>query len=97
MLAEIDNCKKKTARALRLTSGLVDERESWIESGEKMKDEINSALGDILVSVGFVSYLGAFTDEYRKNIVEQWIHSIEKQHIQVNPQFSLEKTIGDDV
>lgn len=62
-----------------------------------MKDEINSALGDILVSVGFVSYLGAFTDEYRKNIVEQWIHSIEKQHIQVNPQFSLEKTIGDDV
>jgi len=61
-----------------LTSGLVDEREAWILSGEKMKEEIDSALGDILVSVGFISYLGAFTDEYRRNIVEQWIKSIHK-------------------
>ncbi len=34
LLAEIDNCKKKTTRALRLTSGLVSERESWMLSGE---------------------------------------------------------------
>jgi len=34
-------------------------------------------LGDILISVGFVSYLGAFTDEYRNRIVnKEWMEGI---------------------
>ena len=64
-MAEIDNCKKKTTRALRLTSGLVSERESWMVSGEQMGKLIETALGDILLSVGFISYLGAFSDKFR--------------------------------
>jgi len=55
-------------------------------------------LGDILISVGFISYLGAFTDKYRSIIInENWIKSIEQENIPVNPEFSLEKTIGDEI
>ena len=54
---------------MRLTSGLVSERESWMISGQTMGTLIETALGDILLSVGFISYLGALTDRFRHKIV----------------------------
>ncbi len=66
-------------RALKLTTGLADERASWIISGEELKMQIENGLGDILISVGFISYLGAFTDKYRNTIInDHWVKSIEQ-------------------
>ncbi len=63
-----------------------------------MAAEIETALGDILVSVGFISYLGAFTDKYREKIVTQhWIPTVLAQGIKVRSDFSLQRTISDDM
>jgi len=49
----------------------------------------------VILSVSFVSYLGAFSGEYRKNIVfGEWIPAIQKYYIVCNEQFSLQKALG---
>ena len=41
--------------------------------------DIENLLGDILLSIGFILYLGAFTSSFRKMIVDEfWIPKIEE-------------------
>ena len=51
----------------------------WSESSERLKVEIKNLLGDILLAVGSISYLGAFTGEFRKRIINNlWIPSVNE-------------------
>lgn len=78
-MSKIQDCEMKMKRAIELTGGLASEREMWIESGKQLGEQIERTLGDILISVGFVSYLGAFTDEYRNRIVNnEWIEGVKQ-------------------
>lgn len=52
-------------------------------------------LGDVLLSVGFISYLGAFTGAFRDKIInESWIKIVKEQNILCNEDFNLSKCIG---
>ena len=46
---------------LQLIGGLGDEKGRWQDSVNKLEQVINSIVGDVLVSAGFVAYLGPFT------------------------------------
>ena len=53
--------------------GLADESKRWAESIEELKaDEVNM-LGNTVLAAGFISYLGCFTNKYRKHLVAQWM------------------------
>lgn len=43
--------------------------ERWSKNADTLKIEITNLLGDILLAIGCISYLGAFTGEYRKRII----------------------------
>lgn len=97
-MAKITECEMKMKRAIELTGGLESEREMWIQSGEQLEKQMERTLGDILISVGFISYLGAFTDEYRNRIVnKEWIEGIKQEQIECSDEFRLENTIGDSL
>jgi dynein heavy chain len=59
-------------RALELTSGLAGEKNRWKEESIKLALNIKSLLGDMLLSVGYLSYMGAFTISFRKVILSRW-------------------------
>jgi len=62
-----------------LIEKLAGEQGRWYESAKRLDKEINNLLGDIILAVGSMSYLGGFIGEYRKKIIfEHWIPSVKK-------------------
>ncbi|KRX00189.1 P-loop containing nucleoside triphosphate hydrolase [Pseudocohnilembus persalinus] len=96
--AEIQNCKLKLERAQELTSNLSNEQVRWKESSQNLKTEITNLLGDVLLAVGSLSYLGAFTGEFRQKLVKNiWIPKILASNIYCNKEFSLVQRLGNPV
>jgi len=44
-----------------LIGGLSDEKGRWLETVQRLDKTLENIVGDILVSAGFVAYLGSFT------------------------------------
>uniref|UniRef100_A0A3B5AK42 Dynein axonemal heavy chain 3 n=1 Tax=Stegastes partitus TaxID=144197 RepID=A0A3B5AK42_9TELE len=53
--------------------------------------------GDILLSSGIVSYLGAFTVDYRVECQEQWHILCQEKNIPCSKDFTLSNTLGNQV
>ena len=45
----------------QLIGGLADEKDRWKESVEKLESVIQNFVGDVLISSGYIAYLGPFT------------------------------------
>lgn len=45
----------------QLTTGLGDEKVRWQENVAMLDNALENVIGDVLVSSGFVAYLGPFT------------------------------------
>lgn len=81
-----------------MTSGLGSERERWGLEAVRLRKELNNLLGDILLAVGSISYLGAFTGKFRSQIIEElWVKKIRQENIICSEGFSIQSTIGDPI
>ncbi|XP_054262356.1 dynein axonemal heavy chain 1-like [Macrosteles quadrilineatus] len=69
-------CEDRLNRAFRLVNGLSDERTRWIQTIEDIKANMETLVGDILISAGCVAYMGPFTDKYRRQLLEQWVRVV---------------------
>lgn len=55
-------------------------------------------IGDCLVSSGFLCYEGAFSWEFRNNMVyNKWVTDVKKRNIPLSSPFRIEKLLTDDV
>ena len=57
----------------------------------------NNLTGDMLISAGVISYLGAFTMAYRDQVVSKWVAALEQFGIPRSGKFSLVASLGDPV
>uniref|UniRef100_A0A6I8PQA7 Dynein axonemal heavy chain 1 n=1 Tax=Ornithorhynchus anatinus TaxID=9258 RepID=A0A6I8PQA7_ORNAN len=64
-------CEQRLNRADKLINGLSDEKLRWEQTVEDLDDTINNIYGDVMVSAGFVAYLGPFTVKSRKESLLQ--------------------------
>lgn len=67
---EVDLCTKKLERAEKLIGGLGGKRTRWIDSERLLEEELNNLTGDMLISAGVISYLGAFTMAFREKVTQ---------------------------
>uniref|UniRef100_A0A8D2Q6Q0 Dynein axonemal heavy chain 1 n=1 Tax=Varanus komodoensis TaxID=61221 RepID=A0A8D2Q6Q0_VARKO len=58
---------------------------------------INNIAGDVLVSAGFVAYLGPFTGQYRISLYEEWVSQLQSYNVPHTKEPSLVATLGDPV
>ena len=63
--AEANMCLAKLSSAETLVNGLSGENKRWGENVTKLKNNILSIIGDVLLASSFVSYIGAFTASFR--------------------------------
>lgn len=66
-------CKVKLERAKQLLSGLSGEKERWLVSLEELEQKLTTIVPDVLLSAALIAYMGAFTQNYRKQAEESWL------------------------
>ena len=55
---------------------------------------IKQVLGDMLLAIGFMSYMGPFPGEYRAEIADGWLETIKDQQLLCGDGFSFVKMMG---
>eukprot|EP00117_Sycon_ciliatum_P023820 scpid1450/ scgid20157/ Dynein heavy chain 3, axonemal; Axonemal beta dynein heavy chain 3; Ciliary dynein heavy chain 3 len=95
--SNIDICEKKLARAETLIGGLGGEKARWSEAAAQLLQRYIDLTGDVLLAAGVVSYLGAFTVDYRQECTADWQKLCRIKKIPCSEQFSLNATLGDPV
>jgi dynein heavy chain len=85
--------------ANRLVGGLADENKRWKLNVVSLTHDSLTMIGNALVSAAFVSYIGPFSAEFRKDLwAEQWLTDIIAKKIPftegVDPLFVL-STVSD--
>ncbi|KAL7743998.1 hypothetical protein ACLKA6_001232 [Drosophila palustris] len=82
-------------RAGRLTSALADEQVRWRETVKSLTADLACVPGDVLVAAACVAYLGAFSNEYRREMSQFWVDKCREYNIPSSKEFNLLKVLGD--
>ncbi|XP_041823134.1 dynein heavy chain 3, axonemal [Melanotaenia boesemani] len=93
----IELCSQKLVRAEKLIGGLGGEKDRWTEAAKQLGIRYTNLIGDILLSSGIVSYLGAFPVDYRIKCQEQWQILCQEKKIPCSKDFTLSNTLGNQV
>ncbi|XP_026666919.1 dynein heavy chain 6, axonemal [Ceratina calcarata] len=93
--AKMELAETRLNRSGRLTSALVDERIRWEEMTRGFDKQIFNLTGDTLVAAGALAYLGAFTNEYREELIQAWLASCKQYNITTTENYSIITILAD--
>lgn len=60
--------------------------QTYIQGFDK---QIVNLTGDTLIAAGALAYLGAFTNEYREELIQTWLSSCKRHDIKTTENYSL--------
>ncbi|XP_077576473.1 dynein axonemal heavy chain 11 [Stigmatopora nigra] len=70
--------------ANRLVTGLESEKERWLKMLVQYEQEQKTLCGDVALTSAFVSYMGYFSRQYRRELlIENWIPFLKFQKVSV--------------
>lgn len=90
-------CQERMDRAVRLITGLSDERVRWLNTIATIESNVINVTGDILISAGAVAYLTPFTDKYRRGLLNEWINLVQEQLIPCSSDCNPVATLGEPI
>ncbi|XP_022608125.1 dynein heavy chain 10, axonemal [Seriola dumerili] len=95
---EAELMERRLIAADKLISGLSSENERWTQDLEELKQRRVRLLGDCLISAAFLSYEGAFSWDFRNEMVYQvWVNDVQERGIPLSQPFKLESLLTDEV
>ncbi|XP_063171723.1 dynein axonemal heavy chain 10 [Candoia aspera] len=95
---EAELMERRLIAADKLISGLGSENVRWLNDLEELKKRQVKLLGDCLLCAAFLSYEGAFTWEFRDEMIKDvWQSDIQSREIPLSQPFRLENLLTDDV
>lgn len=71
---EMSYVEKKVTRSLHLLDSLASERKRWEEGSKGFDSQIETIVGDVITASAFITYGGLFDQQYRKAMLEDWLH-----------------------
>ena len=70
----------------------------WHNDLDDLKEMRIKLLGDCLLCSAFLSYVGAFSWEFRTELVyDKWINDVREKEIPMSEEFKLENILTNDV
>jgi dynein heavy chain, axonemal len=88
---------KRLNAASQLIDGLTGERTRWSADINNLEEQSKMLVGDCLLASSFLSYVGAFTTDYRKDLIyDKFLSDIHQRAIPLSNDFSLEKLLTTD-
>lgn len=97
LVFDVEQCRARLDRAVMLMSGLGGEKTRWTQNVKELSEGYNNLVGDALVSAGTISYLGAFTPEFRQTIVASWQLKLNELSLCHTPSCDLRSTLADPI
>jgi dynein heavy chain len=97
LVEDVENCSARLDRAKKLIGGLGGERTRWTESVASLTHSYDDLVGDVLVSAGFIAYLGPFTPTFRREIASTWQDLLVELKIPHTKGCDLQMTLADPV
>ncbi|XP_068632055.1 dynein axonemal heavy chain 3 [Battus philenor] len=94
---EIDLCSTKLSRAEQLIGGLGGEKARWTQLAKDLQELLGNIIGDVLLSAGFIAYLGPYTVSYRREVIQVWNKRAKELEIPCSDIYSLITTLGEPV
>mgnify|MGYP000151767920 CR=1 FL=1 len=94
---EVETCQVKLERANKLIGGLGGERVRWTSTIESLQGSFQNIVGDVLIAAGTVAYLGAFTNDFRQKLMEQWRDKLRTLGINHSEGCNIRSTLADPV
>ncbi|XP_052749829.1 dynein axonemal heavy chain 1-like isoform X2 [Galleria mellonella] len=97
MEEDINQCLARMDRANRLLNGLSSERVRWIKTIKDLDVAIVNLIGDILLSACAVGYITPFTDEFRRELLAEWMKHMKTVAVPHTEGATPLSTLGDAV
>ncbi|XP_052412947.1 dynein axonemal heavy chain 10 [Carassius gibelio] len=95
---EAEVMERRLIAADKLISGLGSENKRWTEDLEELQQRRVRLLGDCLVCAAFLSYEGAFSWDFRNEMVyEVWQADVVERGIPLSQPFRIENLLTDEV
>ena len=88
---------QKLSRAGSLIGGLGGEKIRWNQVIADLSVVYRNLLGDVLLSSGYIAYLGAVSLSYRESTLKDWDKACRSKKIPCSDVFSLAKILGNPV
>lgn len=93
----METSRLRMGRAEKLVVLLKDEGVRWAATVEVIKEQIKKLVGNVFLSCACISYYGAFTGQYRQELVNEWVIGCREKNIPTSEDFTLPGTMGDQV
>merc|ERR1719334_830632 len=81
---EMNGFLTKQRIATTLVSSLGGEKVRWTNNIKEYEEEIFRLVGDALIYAGFITYVGPFNQEYRKDLQNRWLMEVTKKEIPIS-------------
>nr|XP_057927697.1 dynein axonemal heavy chain 10-like isoform X1 [Doryrhamphus excisus] len=95
---EAELMERRLIAAGKLISGLSSENVRWTEDLEELKQRRVCLLGDCLISSAFLSYEGAFSWDFRNEMVyKTWVADVQERGIPLSEPFKVDNLLTDEV
>lgn len=92
-----EQCQGRLIRADKLIGGLAGEKDRWQVSALNLEKVQDKMIGDVLISAGYIAYLGTFTGEYRATMQAEWVQKLEEYQVPRTDDPTLIGTLSDPV
>ncbi|KAK3083644.1 hypothetical protein FSP39_000711 [Pinctada imbricata] len=90
--------ERRLIAADKLISGLGSENVRWMKDLEELKSKRIKLLGDCLVGSAFLSYVGAFSWEFRDELVyKEWVNDLRNRDVPISDPYKLEDLLTNEV
>ena len=80
---EISRVQSKVDRSLHLFDSLASERKRWEKGSKQFETQIETIVGDTLAAAAFIAYGGLYDQQYRKAMLEDWLHHLSLSGIKL--------------
>ena len=88
---------KRLNAASKLIDGLTGERTRWGADVQNLEEQSIKLVGDCLLGASFLSYVGAFTTDYRRDLVyDKFLTDVRTRKIPLTNNFTLEALLPTD-
>jgi dynein heavy chain len=95
--AQADQMQKRLTAASKLLAGLSSEKTRWTKDVDSLNLQSERLIGDCLLSASFLSYAGAFSFDYRSELIyKDFFDDVSTRKLPLTSPFKLESSLTTD-